>query len=118
MFNSKFWEDTSELTTKVYICGYCNKEIATNSGYITKRMNGVASDSIYICHNCNAPTYFRDDYEQYPGVKYGFNVGALPSEIEIIYDEARSCYSVNAFTSTVMNCRKILMSIACNEGAD
>ncbi|MFC3906646.1 DUF4145 domain-containing protein [Clostridium disporicum] len=35
-----------------------------------------------------------------------------------IYNEARGCYSVNAYTATVLSCRKILMNIACNEGAE
>ena len=117
-FNQKCWEDASELDTKIYICSYCNKEIASNIGYLSKGSYEKAEDYIYICHNCNAPTYFRYGYEQIPGSKYGFNVEGLPSDIEYIYNEARGCYSVNADTATVLSCRKILMSIACNEGAE
>ena len=34
-----------------------------------------------------------------------------------MYEEAKICYSVGAFTSTVMCCRKLLMNIAVFEGA-
>ena len=46
-FNQKCWEDASELDSKIYICSYCNKEIASNIGYLSKGSHGMPEDYIY-----------------------------------------------------------------------
>ena len=42
----------------------------------------------------------------------------LPGDVENLYDEARKCLSVSSYTSAVMSCRKLLMHIAVEKGAD
>jgi DNA-directed RNA polymerase subunit RPC12/RpoP len=120
-FDSKDgWLNSDGLVTKVYKCGYCGKEVASNQGYRSFANNGYISEAveyIYICHNCNSPTYFNDSEEQTPGYKYGDKIQYLPEDVSLIYDEAGSCFSVNAYTSAVLCCRKLLMNVACEKGA-
>lgn len=114
------WQNLEEMGSMVYTCGYCGKEISSNLGYEYYIANGVRFDLdevIYICHNCGSPTYFDCDGKQTPGNSFGSVVQHLPEDIEIIYSEARKCFSVDAFTSSVLCCRKLLMNISCEKGA-
>jgi hypothetical protein len=52
----------------------------------------------------------------FPPPLKGFPVEALPSEIQSAYEEARRCFSVRAYTSCELMCRKILMFVACEKG--
>jgi hypothetical protein len=42
----------------------------------------------------------------------------LPDDIEVLYEEARNCTSVNAFNASAMLCRKILIHLAVEKGAE
>ncbi|MEO2601308.1 DUF4145 domain-containing protein [Clostridium butyricum] len=115
------WLNCDELKPRIYTCGVCGKEISSNRGYRYLINNGYSYDEtkyIYLCHNCNSPTCF-DVYneEQIPGVLYGDDILYLPETVEKAYNEARKCFSVNAFTSVVLCCRKLLMNISCESGA-
>ena len=48
----------------------------------------------------------------------GHPVKHLPEELEALYSEARECTSNNCYTAAVMVCRKILMNISVDRGAD
>jgi hypothetical protein len=55
---------------------------------------------------------------QHPTAAFGKPVSHLPSqEVEALYDEARNCMGVAAYTATVMCCKKLLMNMAVTEGA-
>lgn len=41
-----------------------------------------------------------------------------PKEVAALYNEARNCMKVNAYTAAVMCSRKLLMNVAVSEGAD
>lgn len=115
------WINTSQLTPRSYRCGYCGKDIASEKGYYEKInekiMPGKPCD-IYLCHHCNKPSYFDSDGNQTPGEIYGNEIKFLPSnDVELLYNEARFCFSINAFTSSVMCCRKLLMNFSVAEGA-
>ncbi|WP_179255692.1 DUF4145 domain-containing protein [Streptomyces sp. SS07] len=58
------------------------------------------------------------DGKQFPGPKVGGDVLGLPSDVEQAYEEARSCAGVNAYTATEVMCRKILMHVAVDKGAE
>jgi hypothetical protein len=62
------------------------------------------------------PTFFVKD-KRIPQQLAGNAVKHLPKEIEDVYNEARECFTVNAFTGSVMLCRKLLMNIAVHKGA-
>jgi len=54
----------------------------------------------------------------YPGPLFGPTIEGLPVAVQSAYSEARNCLSVNAHTAAEMVCRKILMHIAADKGAD
>lgn len=114
-----YWRNTEELERKSYTCYNCGEKVLSNEGYYADGRMFDEGDKgrIYICHNCKVPTYFILG-NQIPGAIYGMEVNYLPDDINIAYTEARKCFSVDAFTSSVLCCRKILMSIACEKGAD
>lgn len=113
-----FWVNTKELSSKSYTCSYCGKNISSNMGYDFEDPFAIYSvKQIYICHKCKSPTYFENYSNQFPGVKYGDNVEYLSKEVKELYDEARNCFSVNAFTSSILCCRKLLMNCAVDQGA-
>jgi len=112
------WHDTGELKSKSYVCGHCGQSLASNTGfYGTYKRSGPDAD-IYICHHCFRPTFFDQEGSQTPGHPYGKRVNDIPSEeVDTLYNEARNCTSCNAFTASVLCCRKLLMNIAVSEGA-
>lgn len=113
------WHDLKTLSSREYICGYCGNKIASEKGYWgTKPHAAIVSFYIHICHKCNMPTYMDNYGNQLPGAPFGNSVQAISSEnIHILYEEARNCMTINAYTAAVMCCRKLLMNIAVSEGA-
>jgi hypothetical protein len=69
------------------------------------------------CPACGRGIFADIDGALYPGAKVGRDVEGLPSDVAVVYDEARRCAEVNAFTACEMVCRKILMHIAVDKGA-
>lgn len=104
------------MGSKTFVCGHCGSSVASEMGYYgTRGQNRVAT--IYICHQCDKPTFFYSE-SQVPGPHFGQPVKHIPNvNVEKLYDEARACYTINAFTSSVMCSRKLLMNIAVSEGA-
>jgi hypothetical protein len=74
---------------------------------------------IRLCSYCNGPTLFlQGDQEYSPGPLPGNPVEHLPGEIESLFAEARTASAAGAYTAAVLTCRKILMHIAVDKGAD
>lgn len=48
----------------------------------------------------------------------GEEIEHLPSGVDQLYNEARKCISVNASSSAVLSCRKLLMNVSVSKGAD
>ena len=115
------WYNMSNIKSFSYTCGYCGCNVANDRGYTCNNdLGGRFSNlKIYICPNCDRPTYFDLNKKQYPGVKLGGDVKNVnKQEVEKLYDEARNCFSVNAFTSVALCCRKLLMNVSVDLGAD
>lgn len=124
------WSNYLSLENKKYICGYCSAVVGPNEGYVYGYKNSSdyheteinysgVSKTIYICPNCNNPTFFDfKAHTQTPGPIYGNYVDKLPEDIERLYDEARRCYSIGAFDAVAMISRKIIMNTAVSEGAE
>jgi hypothetical protein len=111
------WHGLAVLGATEFVCGYCNREVASNQGfYAEKTNNDPKPPRIIICPNCTSPTFFRKP-QQIPGVAYGNAVEHLPSDIASLYNEARNCIAVGATTASVLACRKLLMNIAVQKGA-
>ncbi|HHT9125881.1 MAG TPA: DUF4145 domain-containing protein [Candidatus Brocadiia bacterium] len=106
--------------TKDYTCGHsgCGREVGSNKGWFYKdKLSGTPFAFMYICPICNCPTFFDHWGSQIPGVRIGSNIDHLPQEIALLYDEIRKVTSQEAFTAAVMACRKLLMHIAIEKGA-
>lgn len=53
----------------------------------------------------------------YPPIEMGVNT-AIPAPLRSAYDEARACFRANAYTATVIMCRKTLEGIADQNNID
>ena len=112
------WSGVSKIGSTSYTCGHCGNSIATEMGYVATTQGYGISARILVCHKCTKPTFFVEG-KQIPGAYFGNSVSHIPdANIEKLYEEARACFTVNAFTSSVMSCRKLLMNIAVSEGAE
>jgi hypothetical protein len=107
------WHNNQELPSRNYICGHCGNPLATNRGYTSS-----GSGNIYVCHFCDKPTFFSLESKQFPGSAFGQSVEHIPStEVSALYEEARNCITVNAYTASILCSRKLLMNIAVSKGA-
>ena len=111
------WYQAHEVSGASYSCGYCGTLTSPSRGYSTTDHGNSPMGKIYICANCRKPTYFYGDI-QTPGPLVGNPVKHLPKNVEHLYEEARACITVGAYTSAVLACRKILMNVAVQEGAE
>jgi len=110
------WRKIEGMEASSFVCGYCGQGVGPDRGYHPEAPRG--QHRIYICTYCRRPTYIEPDDSQFPGVPYGAEVEYLPDAVRRVYDEARRAMSVNAFTVAAMACRKVLMNVAVEEGAD
>lgn len=115
------WNNRQDIGSHKYRCKYCGESISSEKGYIgdtQDRLGAGRRDYICICHSCNKPTYIDHTGNQYPGVPFGDTVEGIDAiEVASLYEEARNCASVNAYTASAMACRKILMNVAVTKGA-
>ena len=108
------------IDNKSFRCGYCGDKISSDRGFkIGNHQDGSGSQvgGIYICPNCQGPTFLTIIGEQIPGPLMGSSVSNVPESLNALYEEARKCATNNCYTSSVMVCRKILMNIAVEQGA-
>jgi len=112
------WENCLTLPSRSYTCGYCGNQLASEKGYVG-RFPALPSlnQFIYLCHHCQKPTFFDSSEVQTPGASYGNSVKDIPKDVEALYNESRNCTSCNAYTASVLCCRKLLMNIAVSKGA-
>ena len=112
------YEGAKTLVTTPLVCGYCGEHVAPSRGYcISMGERDVAY--IYVCPHCKNPIiYFTADKETIPGAKFGREVKSLPEGIQALYDECRTCYANQCYTSAQMIARTLLMHIAVEQGAD
>jgi ribosomal protein S14 len=115
------WESLEALTQKSYKCSYCNNLVSSVKGYRFFEQQSPERGkqyigTIYICPHCYMPTSFIRGF-RVPEQLIGNEVKHLPKEVEDVYNEARRCYTVNAYTGSIMLCRKLLMNIAVHKGA-
>jgi hypothetical protein len=106
------WIEPHRMDPKSYTCAYCGSYVGSDLGYAANY-----AGAIHICPKCKEPSYFTQVGVQIPGVPYGDNVAALPQDVAQLYAEARRDVGANAFTSSVMVARKILMHVAVEKDA-
>ena len=114
------WLKVENIPSHNYTCGYCGNSLASEKGWICQDpQNGSLKAFIHICHFCNKPTFLDTDGKQYPGASFGDYVKGIEDDsVQKLYDEARRTMSVSSYTATVLSCRKLLMHIAVQKGAD
>ncbi len=104
-------------------CGYCGMMVAPNRGYRIYAKYHAGGEKlvgyVYVCPNCKNPIfYFCGSGETVPGAMYGREIKNLPESIQTLYNECRTCYANQCYTSAQMIARTILMHIAVEQGAE
>ena len=111
---------TSLVSRFDYKCGHCDRHVSGRVVNIYSRTPNKVDDPIIqfmICPSCIKGSIWSGG-KIIPGTKPGEKLEGLPVEIEAAYQEARSCFSINAFTACELVCRKILMHVGVDKGAE
>lgn len=114
------WYKVADVQTHSFKCGFCDRDVASNKGWDLRQNRDGSGNQVgmlRICPRCCGPNFFVDRFRS-PRPSLGRTVDHLPEEISQLYEEARTCTSMNADTAAVLACRKLLMHIAVAQGAD
>lgn len=114
------WQDIKTQPSRSYTCGYCGNSIGSEKAYLALSPGNAIAGYIYICHQCQKPTFFdiANGGTQTPGKTFGGEVNGIDDEaVKHLYQESRNSFAKNAFTATVLCCRKLLMHVAISKGA-
>lgn len=119
------WDDAKSINGQKYTCGYCGTETTSRGGYTYREKNvsygGFFVNGMYIliCTNCNQPTYIYEKYGiQVPVPNIKETIENLPEALDRLYNETRKAFSSGLYNATVLLCRKMLMNLAVQEGAE
>lgn len=111
-----YWHNEAGLPSHEFICGFCGKLVGSASGYYQLDGTTKTGRRIYICPNCKLPVFAAGDI-QIPSAAFGNPVEHLPEDVDRLYEEARRCMSISAFTSAILGCRKLLAHVAVDQSA-
>ncbi|QDB99523.1 DUF4145 domain-containing protein [Mesorhizobium sp. 8] len=112
------WSNVNGISPSGYRCGFCDERVAADRGYFAEELLGKGNRRyIQICPNCDSPTYVTEYGLHIPSPKPGNSVDHVPKEVYDLYNEARSCVGIGAYTASVLASRKLLMNIAVSQGA-
>lgn len=103
-----------------YKCGHCNRYVSGRVVNIyAQERNNRANPIIQfmICPSCVKGSVWMQGDIIIPGSNPGENLEGLPVEIDAAYQEARKCFSIAAYTGCELLCRKILMHVGVDKGA-
>ncbi|MGH7827303.1 MAG: DUF4145 domain-containing protein [Candidatus Binatia bacterium] len=109
------WENAQALSPVSYLCGFCGLNVSSERGWQSNQ--NPAFNRIRICPDCNRLSFFESGDNQVPGIAYGRPVPNVPAELDALYHEGRKSTAAGAHTAAVLACRKILMHIAVDHGA-
>jgi len=104
-----------------YHCGHCDREVTGRvmSIYFTNNSRKDPISVFLLCPSCiKGSIWMKGNNIIIPGAKPGDRLQGLPQDINKFYEEARICFANNAFTATELLCRKLLMHIAVDKGAN
>lgn len=112
------WSSAGTIENKAYTCGYCGNKVAPHQGYTaTHSGGGKQRRYIYLCPNCGSPTFFDHAQKQTPNIRFGNDVqGIGDAGVAALYNQARDCTCLGAYTASTLLCRKILMNLAVQHG--
>lgn len=106
-----------------YTCGYCGSRVTSNEGMFLGERSSAGTlhnnlpQGVFICTNCKLPSFIYSD-TQIPGVNFGNVVSDIPEKVNSVYEEARKSFSVGAYTGVILLCRKLLMHVSVDLGAN
>lgn len=106
------WTQPQVVGPISYVCGYCGDRVASNQGY---QVSGSGA-RLHICGGCARPSFFEGS-NQTPAPSFGAKVEHVPSDANALYDEARRCMQVEAYTCAVLALRTLISHIAVERGA-
>lgn len=111
------WQKSDETRGGNYRCGHCGADVGPSRYYFT---NENPQGFVFVCPACNRPTYICDGLsEQTPGPLAGRSIAGISNpEVEKLYLEARKALANGAPSASVMVCRKLLMHVAVEQGAE
>jgi hypothetical protein len=113
-----FWDKPTTLRSVKFTCGYCGHLVSSEKGWRLTERNGTQQNGLFICPECQCPTFkYPQEDARVPDAAFGTSVSNLPSNLEALYEEARTCTADGAYTGAVLLLRKMLMNIAVNQGA-
>lgn len=112
------WQGLGEPPAASYLCGFCGDRVASRQGWIARLDATQTWAYIRLCPSCRCPTFFDTLKDRTPGSLPGSEVEHVPEDLAALYSEARMSTGVGANTAAVMVCRKMLMNIAADKGAD
>jgi hypothetical protein len=115
------WFGRQGVENRSFICGFCGDKISSSSGYKLgdhQDGSGTARGGVYICTNCQGPNFFAPDGQRFPSPPFGQSVSKVPTALDTLYEEARRCTTLSCYTASVLLCRKMLMNIAVEQGAN
>src|SRR5215217_621951 len=94
-------------------CVVCGNTVGGEpQGWQLSNPGGLNLGRLRICNVCKFPTPFgRDDQPAFEAA-YGRSVRHVPAEVEQVYEEARACLIVKAYSAVILLCRKLLMHLA------
>lgn len=98
-----------------YRCAHCGHDV---TGFIVARhANKIGTAVWLLCPTCGDASIVTRKNEQYPAPIPGPELQGLPPDIDAAYSEARRCLGISALSACTMMCRKILMHMAVQKGA-
>lgn len=116
------WRNLREIATQSWRCGYCDRDVASDRGWEAVEWGGSYERHVgfvAICPRCDMPSVISGDGDAtIPSARFGEPVEHLPPDVGAMYAEARRAVSSGAPTCAVLACRKILMHVAVDKGAD
>lgn len=116
------WQHALGQQNVRYTCGFCGTDTTPSSGWNTDAPFGGFRGYCLICTNCRRPSFILMQASQIvevsPQAMMGNPVAGLPEDIHALYAEARAATSGGAYTASVLTCRKILMHVAVEKGAE
>ena len=100
--------------TQNYVCGHCKIHVG---GLVVAYMLNSPTQWL-LCTSCGHGSVQTEEDTIHPLPLPAPRVEDLPSEVGQAYDEARKTFAVQAHTGCELLCRKILMNVAVDKGAD
>jgi hypothetical protein len=115
-----FFKKDEEWTE--FDCGYCDRRVSAGVliGAIPRFDGNLSTgrgQAVVICSVCHGLSV-QAEHEVYPAPRVGDSVAGLGELVSAAWEEARNALAARAPTAAELMCRKLLMHVAVEHGAD